>query len=264
MRNLVIACALLVASTAHADNKTTVKWFGHAAFQITLPSGKAMLIDPWIQNPSNPTGKEDVKTVAADLILVTHGHFDHLGDAAEIGKRTKAKLVATFDLGNAIVGTLGYPKDGYGFDTGGNFGGTIEVLGGEAAITFVPAVHSSAIGMDPTKAGYGGNPGGFVIAIKGGPTIYHTGDTDLFGDMALIGSHAKIDLMLACIGDHFTMGPDRAAEAVKLVKAKQVVPMHFGTFPVLTGTPDAFGKALKKTAPGAKLTVMKIGETITL
>ena len=244
--------------------KTRVKWFGHAAFEIDLPSGKTILIDPWIQNPANPTGKDDVKNVKADLILVTHGHFDHVGDANDIAKRTKAKLVATFDLGNALVGA-GYPKDQLGMDTGGNFGGTLELLGGEVQITFVPAVHSSAVGGDAAKpAAFGGNPGGFVIAIKGGPTLYHTGDTDLFGDMSLIGSHFKVDYMLACIGDHFTMGPARAAEAAKLVKAKHVIPMHFGTFPVLNGTTEDFAKALKKSAPGTKLDVMKVGDTLTL
>jgi L-ascorbate metabolism protein UlaG (beta-lactamase superfamily) len=265
MRSLVIAIALLFsAGLAHAE-KTKVTWYGHAAFRIDTPSGKVILIDPWITNPSNPDGKATLASITrADLILITHGHFDHVGDAVDIARRTKAKLVATFDLGNAIVGTMGYPKDQYGFDTGGNFGGTIDVLDGEAHITFVPAVHSSAIGPDPMHAQYGGNPGGFVIAIKGGPTIYHTGDTDLFGDMALIGQHQKIDLMLVCIGDHFTMGPDRAAEAAKLVRARQVVPMHFGTFPVLTGTPDAFGKALRKVGAPSKLVEMKVGGSIEL
>jgi L-ascorbate metabolism protein UlaG (beta-lactamase superfamily) len=263
MKHLLLI-ALLTATAAAAPGKTTVKWFGHSAFEIDLPSGKTILVDPWITNPTNPTGKDDVKTVKADLILISHGHFDHVGDAADIAKRTKAHLVATFDLGNAIVGTMGYPKELYGFDTGGNFGGSIDVLGGEATITFVPAVHSSGIGTDPNHEQYGGNPGGFVIAVKGGPTIYHTGDTDLFGDMALIGSHFKIDLMLVCIGDHFTMGPDRAAEAAKLVHAKAAVPMHFGTFPVLTGTVDGFAAALKRTSPGTKLDAMKVGESIQL
>jgi L-ascorbate metabolism protein UlaG (beta-lactamase superfamily) len=263
MKSLILL-ALLSATAVAAPAKTTVKWYGHAAFEIDLPSGKTILVDPWLANPSNPSGKDDVKNVKADLILVTHGHFDHLGDAVEIAKRTKAHLVATFDLGNAIV-AQGYPKDQFGFDTGGNFGGSIDVLDGEATITFVPAVHSSGIGPDPMHVQYGGNPGGFVIAVKGGPTIYHTGDTDLFGDMALIGNRfPKIDLMLVCIGDHFTMGPDQAAQAAKLVHARAAVPMHFGTFPVLTGTPDAFGKALKKTSPGTKLDTLKVGESITL
>ena len=239
--------------------KTQITWLGHAAFRIVTPAGKTLLVDPWLTNPTNPTGKDDVKTTKADLILVTHAHSDHLGDSVDIAKRTKAKLVATFDLGNAIVGG-GFPKDQFGMETGGNFGGTLSVLDGEVSITFVPAVHSSNTGEGKAA----GNPGGFVIAIKGGPTLYHTGDTDVFGDMAQIGKFAKIDVMLACIGGHFTMDPTRAAEAAKLVKPKQIVPMHFGTFPALKGTPAELGAALKKTAPGVKMTTLEIGKTITL
>jgi Predicted Zn-dependent hydrolases of the beta-lactamase fold len=132
-------------------------------------------------------------------------------------------------------------------------------------VQFVPALHGSSVQKEENALPvYAGNPTGLIIALRDGPTIYHTGDTDLFSDMALVKRFHAIDVMLVCIGDHFTMGPARAAEAVKLVAPKMVIPMHHGTFPVLTGTPETFERELKKRKLKSKLRVMKIGETITL
>ena len=183
----------------------------------------------------------------------------------EIGKRTRAKLVATFDLSAAIVSALGYPSDLADMETTGHMGGTLTLFGGEVAVTFVPAWHGSAVSKDETAPPvYAGTPAGLVIALRDAPTIYHTGDTDLFSDMALVSRFHKIDTMLVCIGDHFTMGPARAAEAVRLVNPREVIPMHYGTFPVLTGTPEVFQRELKRRKSKAKLRVIKIGETIAL
>jgi L-ascorbate metabolism protein UlaG (beta-lactamase superfamily) len=142
-------------------------------------------------------------------------------------------------------------------------GGGLTLLDGDVKALFVRAHHGSGVTVD-NKSGprYGGSPGAFVITIRNGPTIYHTGDTDLFSDMALIPQFHKIDIMLVCMGDHFTMGPARAAVAVKLVNLKMVVPMHFATFPVLTGTPEAFERELKARGAKSKLRVMNIGGTI--
>jgi L-ascorbate metabolism protein UlaG (beta-lactamase superfamily) len=249
-----------------APAKTKLTWYGHAAFRVETPRGKVILIDPWITNPVNPTGKDDLaRLTAADLILVTHGHSDHVGDAVAIARKTKARLVSTFDLGRAMVLELGFPKDQIGFDTQGNFGGELALLDGEVTIRFVPAVHGSTVGKDDNSVKAAGNPGGFVIAVKGGPVLYHTGDTDVFGDMALIGQDVKVTHMLACIGGHFTMGPAAAAHAVKLVKPRYVVPMHFGTFPVLAGTVDQLKAAMKKKGAGAtKLLPLAIGTTVEL
>jgi L-ascorbate metabolism protein UlaG (beta-lactamase superfamily) len=245
--------------------KTQLTWYGHAAFKLVTPSGKVLLLDPWITNPLNPNGKQDLADLKkVDLILISHGHADHVGDSVEIAKRTKARLVTAFDQAQAYARHLGFPSDQFGVDSVGNVGGTLSFFDGEVKITLVNAIHGSTLtakekGGDVPYAA--GNPLGFVIAVRNGPTIYHTGDTDAFTDMQLLRS-MKITLMLACIGDHFTMGPDRAAEAVALAQPAKVAPMHYGTFPVLTGTPAQFAAALKAKDLLSRYQPLQLRETL--
>ena len=246
--------------------QTQLTWYGQSGFKIVTPGGKTLLIDPWLTNPVFDKGKETLAALKnVDLILLSHGHSDHVGNAVEIGKITRAKLVATFDLSTAMVTALGYPNELADIETTGHFGGTLRLLDGEVSVTFVPAWHGAGVAKDDNSPPiYGGNPSGLIVALRNGPTFYHTGDTDVFSDMALVSRFNKIDIMLACIGDHFTMGPARAAEAVNLVGPRIAIPMHYGTFPVLTGTPEAFGEELKKRGVKTELRVMKVGETITV
>jgi L-ascorbate metabolism protein UlaG (beta-lactamase superfamily) len=246
--------------------ETQLTWYGHAAFKIRTATGKILLIDPWVENPAFTGGKDELASLDhVDLIFLTHGHGDHVGNTVEIGKRTGAGLVSNFDLNAAIVSVLGYPESQAGNEMTGHLGGQISLLDGEANVHFVPAWHGSSIGKGENAPPiYAGNPTGLILALRDGPTIYHTGDTDLFSDMALVKRFHKIDAMLVCIGDHFTMGPARAAEAVKLVAPKSVIPMHYGTFPVLTGTPELFERELKKRKLKARLRVMRPGEMIAL
>ena len=256
------------AATANAAaGGTTLTWYGQSAFVLTTPKGHVVLFDPWFANPQNPQGDKVADSLQhVDLILVSHGHFDHVGAAAAISKRTGAKLVANLDLGETLVRYGGFPKENAGYATLGNDGGQLSFFDGEVQILIVPAVHSSHVSgkdlgvNDDDENHWGGNPAGFVVKIAGGPTIYHTGDTDLFQDMALIPQFAHIDWMLACIGDHFTMGPSRAAAAVELVKPTHVVPMHYGTFlPMMTGTPEAFKAELDKRNLSKTYSPMKVG-----
>lgn len=263
---VIFVFSMVLAVNAAWAGQTELTWYGHSAFKITTPNGKILLIDPWITNPANKNGKADLAAIThADLILISHGHFDHVGDAVEIAKKTGAHLVSTFDLGNALVTYGGFPKAQAGMDTEGNFGGELTLLGGEVKVAFIPAIHSSTVMDENGKDIHeGGNPGGFLITVKNGPVIYHTGDTDVFNDMTLIPRFHKVDVMLACIGGHFTMGPDRAALATKMVGPRMVVPMHYGTFPVLNGTPAEFKAALTKQGVKTKLVVMQPDEMIKL
>jgi len=246
--------------------QTQLTWYGQSGFKIVTPGGKVLLIDPWLTNPVFAKGKDELAALKdVDLILLSHGHSDHVGNAVEIGKKTGAKLVANFDLSAVVTSVLGYPSEQAGSDTTGHIGGQLTLLDGELTVCFVPAWHGSSVLEDENSAPIdAGMPTGLVICLRNGPTIYHTGDTGFFSDMARVADYNKIDIMLVCIGDHFTMGPIRAADAVRLVDPKTVVPMHYGTFPALTGTPEAFSEELKKRGAKSELHVMNVGETITI
>lgn len=273
MMRAVLHSALLVAVLASqwalaAEGETKIHWYGQSAWKIVTPSGGVILIDPWLTVPTNPDKGAIAKLDRVDYILVTHGHSDHVGDAVEIAKKTGAVLVAPYGLQFNMKSMLGYPEQQATLATGGNVGGTIELPKAGARVLIVNAVHGSELtpphipGPAPGQPGVvaSGNPVGYVLHIDGGPTIYHTGDTEVYEDMKLISEFFKVDLMLACIGGHFTMDPARAALAVDWVEPTHVIPMHYGTFGLLAGTPDQFREALAKYNRADKLIVMKPGE----
>jgi L-ascorbate metabolism protein UlaG (beta-lactamase superfamily) len=226
----------------------SITWLGHATFLLQSPGGKRILFDPWVTN--NPTAPEAARNLGAlDLILITHGHDDHAGDAVAIGRSSGAQTIAPFELAQWLQ------RKGLQKVTGMNPGGTLHALG--LSMTMVPAVHSSST-EDNGQIVYLGVATGYVVRFEDGLTIYFAGDTSIFGDMRLIGEMYQPQLAFLPIGDLYTMGPEQAAKACELLGVKQVVPMHYGTFPALTGTP---AKLRELVGPGVTVLELKPGET---
>lgn len=254
---LAVAALLLAPAAAKA---VEVLWYGQSALRITTTGGKVILIDPFISaNPLTPAALKNLTEIGTvDLILVTHGHGDHVGDTVEIAQATGAKVALNADLGHtfALLGLL--PADQL---IRFNKSGPIQPLGDGITVTMVHAEHSSELVHEETIHP-GGEPAGYIIELEDGKTLYHAGDTGVFGDMAWIGSYYQPDVAFLPIGGHFTMDPAHAAYAVReLLKTPVVMPIHYGTFPPLKGTPEQFKEALGNS--DAEVVVMQPGETRT-
>jgi L-ascorbate metabolism protein UlaG (beta-lactamase superfamily) len=207
---------------------TKATWLGHGTFRFETSEGKTVLVDPWVMN--NPACPDDEKNPSSlDLVLITHAHFDHIGDAVELCTRLEPETYAIFETA-MWLGGKGVPNV-----TGMNLGGTVEAQG--VRFTMVAAQHSCGI-SDGDQILYGGVAAGYVIEFPGGLRVYYAGDTTVFGDMEIIGELYNPDLCFLPIGDLYTMSPREAAYAIDLLDASAVVPMHYGTFPALTGTPE--------------------------
>jgi L-ascorbate metabolism protein UlaG (beta-lactamase superfamily) len=208
----------------------SLTWLGHASFRIDTDAGKRIYVDPWLSGPTCPDGEKNPDR--ADVIAVTHGHSDHSGDVIELQQRLGCTVIGMVEL-MAWFSNKGLPDDKL---VPFNKGGTIEVEG--IRVTMTHAFHSSS----SPDLSYTGEPTGLVFHLPEGPHVYFAGDTTVFGDMQLIARLYKPDVAVLPIGDHFTMGPDEAALALELLGNPRCVPCHWGTFPLLTGTPDALAE----------------------
>lgn len=232
---------------------TRITYFGHATFRVVTAGDEQILIDPFLQD--NPVVPEDMKNVGElDTILVTHGHFDHFADVIPLAQQTGATVVANFE----IVGYL--QSQGIENVVPIQKGGTVQV--GGVKVTAVNAFHSSSISGEDGSTIYAGEPLGYILEFESGFKLYHAGDTAVFGDMRLIGELYDPDLALLPIGNQVVMSPFEAAHAARLLGVEHVVPIHYGTFPFLPGTPEEFKKQLSEIAPNATSYVMEPGEDL--
>jgi len=244
------ATLLPSAPKPKVETPVTITWLGHAAFKLES-GGKTILIDPWIKgNPQCPIKVEDIAGV--DLILVTHDHFDHVGDTIAIAKGTGATVVAMFETA-AKLQADGLPKENilYG-GYGRNIGGAIQIDG--VTIVMTEAFHSSSTG----------SPAGYILKFPGGATVYHAGDTGIFANMQVYGCLYPIHVALLPIGGVFTMDGEQAAKSLRLLNPSIAIPMHFATFPILAPNADDFVGRAKKDTPGVQVVALRPGQSYTL
>lgn len=236
---------------------TTISWLGHGTFHIVTPGGKRLLLDAWVDtNPACPESwKQRVKDEGVDAIFVTHGHGDHLADLLSLATLTDAKIVCMYDMVDWLT------DKGVGAERliGFNKGGTVDVAGVRATMT--KAEHSSTYNDGGTLVSLG-EAVGYVLRMENGFTIYHTGDTAVTYDMLIVGDLYQPELTILPIGDHFTMDPRQAAYALKLIRSKYAIPGHFGTFPILKGTPDQLREHAQEFNLAVQVIDLKPGESV--